>query len=274
MLPLSCANCCFNGLQHDTIGTSFGYCVEHRKILRFAEELTCGRQFRKDLPFVSSEREHEQHSKLYSRARVAFLRERSVSPEAAGFIERDAAPLRTDAVGDAVADYGLLGAKIESLARLKQLQGVRAEIAMLSMGRSYVRRCIERNGSWTSGIHILWWTRRRLTQEPEITINDIRVELAIPLPRQIEIAQWAVLMLRLIFISDIGHHAKTANPRNSIGNLSSLAEEAAAETTNITPHALITWLKRKGLKRFDDALPEHTYIRIAKELHRNDDDPL
>lgn len=268
MLPLSCANCCFNGLQHDTLGTSFGYCVEHRKVLRFAEELTCGRQFRKDLALVSAEREHERHKSRYSPERVAFLNERAVSPEAAGFVEQDASPLRMDPVGDAVADYGMLGAKIESLARLRQLQGVRAEIAMLSMGRSYVRRCVERKGSWTSGIHLLWWTRRRLDQEPEVKPNDIRMELAIPLARQVELAQWAVLMLRLIFISDIGHHAKAASPRAAVGGLAHLADQAAAETAEVSPQALMTWLKRKGLRRFDEALPERSYERMARELHR------
>lgn len=272
MLPLSCANCCFNGLQHDTLGTSFGYCVEHRKVLRFAEELTCGRHFRKDLPLASAEREHRQHSQRYTDARVVFLRERSMSPEASGFVAQDASPLRKDAVGDAIADYGMLGAKIESLARLRQLQGARAEIAMLSMGRSYVRRCVGRNGSWTSGIHLLWWTRLRLDHEPEVKASDIRLELAIPLARQVELAQWAVLMLRLIFISDIGQYAKSSGSRVAVGGLSSLAEEAAAETSAVAPQALITWLKRKGLRRFDQALPERSYMRMARELHRKTQD--
>ncbi|WP_147439727.1 hypothetical protein [Corallococcus sp. CA049B] len=195
-----------------------------------------------------------------------------MSPEAAGFVEQDASSLRTDAVGDAIADYGLLGAKIESLARLRQLQGVRAEIAMLSMGRSYVRRCVGRNGSWTSGIHLLWWTRLRLDQEPEVNAGDIRMELAIPLARQVEMAQWAVLMFRLVFISDIGQYAKVSGSRAGVGGLSSLAEEAAAETSDVTPKALITWLKRKGLSRFDHALPERSYVRMARDLHRDAED--
>ncbi|NOK38075.1 hypothetical protein HMI49_33230 [Corallococcus exercitus] len=194
-----------------------------------------------------------------------------MSPEAAGFVERDASSLRTDAVGDAIADYGQLGAKIESLARLRQLQGVRAEIAMLSMGRSYVRRCVGRNGSWTSGIHLLWWTRLRLDQEPEVKASDIRVELAIPLTRQVEMAQWAILMFRLIFISDIGQYAKAAGSRVAVGGLSSLAEEAAAETSAVAPQELMTWLKRKGLRRFDESLSERSYMRMARELHKDQD---
>jgi hypothetical protein len=35
---------------------------------------------------------------------------------------------------------------------------------MLSLGRAYTNRCVERGGSWTSGIHLLWWTRRRLVE--------------------------------------------------------------------------------------------------------------
>ncbi len=87
--------------------------------------------------------------------------------------DEDVDLLRRDEVGELVSDYGTLGSTIESLAQLKRISGIRAELALLSLARGYVQNCVKRNGKWTSGLHLYWWTKSRLGEEPEIKIADI-----------------------------------------------------------------------------------------------------
>jgi hypothetical protein len=270
MLPLSCTNCCHNPLQSDGIGTSFGYCTEHRVILREPWSLTCGRLLRRDLSIVRSEVVRTSHAANYSRFDVAFLRPNGATPREAGFVDDDSESITPDPVSESVLDYGELGTKIESLAQLRQIEGARAEIALLSLSRAYANRCFARDAKWTSSIHLLWWTRRRLSSMPSISANDLACELPISIKRQIEIATWSVLMLRLLFISDVGEYARPSRAR--VARLRTLAEDAAMATSTIVPDKLLRWIRRTGLKRFDDAFPEEVYRRLASELHREPDD--
>jgi hypothetical protein len=265
---LSCANCCFNALQFDTIGTAFGYCTEHRSVLRDSSELTCGRQFRKDLSLASAQEEHAIHKNEYPSSRIVFVRN-TKAPDSTSVSqsEQDLVVLRQDPVAQVVSEYGQLNSKIESLAQLRMLPGARAEVAQLALGRTYVRRCKERRGSWTSGIHLFWWTKLRLTHEPEIKPDDIRLELELPLARQVELAKWAVLMFRLTFLSDVGSHASTAGHVRRLANLS---EQAALATGSLSFSKLLKWVKREGVKRVEHALPQEEYIRLSKQLHHGD----
>jgi hypothetical protein len=175
-----------------------------------------------------------------------------------------------DPVGEIVTAYGLLGSKVESLARLQSIPGYRAEAAKLSLGRAYVQRCNEHNpGTWTSGIHLLMWTRRRLKDDPQIDSNEIRVELPISLKRQIEIAKWSLLMLRLMFISDVGYHARdAAGDGSDVKKLKSLAEDAAIQTEKVNYNTLMRWIKKEALPRFDKALPYDSYRELSLDLHK------
>jgi hypothetical protein len=271
MILLSCTNCCFNALQYDAIGTSVGYCTEHRVILNCASELTCGRHLRKDLSLDSARREHEVHRSQFPPGRVVLLRNKA---QANGVYtssgDGDLESLRRDPVANAVAEYGLLDTKIESLSQLRALPGTRAEISMLCLGRTYVRRCVERGGAWTSGLHLVMWTRRRLSEDPRIDVDDLRDEAALPLARRIDLAKWAVVMLRLIFVSDVATYAREAGDR--FGRLADLAESAAAETRVPSTRKLTAWTRRVGEKRFDAVLPWNTYVRLSRELHRDQDE--
>jgi hypothetical protein len=178
--------------------------------------------------------------------------------------------MHADSVAAVVSDYGQLDTKIVSLAQLKMVPGCRAELALLSLSRGYVGRCVERGGSWTSGLHLLWWTGERLSEEPKIELNDLRAELPLPLDRQIEIAQWAVIMLRLTFVSDVGYHALAM--RHKVSKLASLAEDAAIQVDTLSPARLLRWIKREGVKRFGAALSERTYKQLRKDLHQDPDE--
>lgn len=262
MLPLSCVNCCYNALQYDTIGTSYGYCVEFRSVLRSPESLTCGRLLRKDLLLDSAKVEAEIHCTKFSSEDVVFLRPNGLTPRKLHYVSNDVAALATNPVSATVSEWGQLPTKFASLVALRQLPGPRAELARLSLSRSYVNRCMSRGGRWTSGIHLYGWTRKTLLDEPEITADDIRTELAIALERQISIAKWAILMLRLVFLSDLGFHADSAKVRR-LRLLPSLAAEA---TASLSYSALHNWVKREGTKLADRALSPSSMTRIQDRV--------
>jgi hypothetical protein len=270
MQLLSCTNCAYNGLQFDSVGTSVGYCAEHRRVLNLPSELTCGRHFRKDLSLASAHREQQAHAQRFSVNGIFLLsrdRRPATSEEASG-AEEDVAALRSDPIGSEVADYGVQGTKIVSLARLSSLPGARAEIALTSLGRVYVRRCVSRQGAWTSGLHLFWWVRTRLLDEPQIEVGDLRYASPVGLKRQVDLARWSVVILRLTFLSDVGAHAHAAEgKRHRIHSLSGLAERAAEETGELSLSKLMRWLRREGIKRVERALPQAEYDRLAEALH-------
>lgn len=265
MILLSCVNCCHNPLQTDSLGTSVGYCTEHRRVLLAPGALTCGRHLRKDLTAQSAIPLRKKHGARFTPADVVRLSEPGV-PVNGGYTSQskvDVHSLETDGVADAVLDYGKLDSKIGSLAQLRSIKGARAEAAMLSLSRAYVNRCMSRGGKWTSGVHLLWWTRRRLLDRPAVAVDDIRAESPLPLARQVELAEWSLIMLRAIFISDVGFYAGKADP---IGRLADFAERAAEGTNQLSPGRLLGWLKRDGMKLLDKALPERRYESLAAQL--------
>ena len=265
----SCANCWFNGLQHGSVGLNVGYCTEHRVVLRRPEETTCARHMRKDLLLKSSEAFSFQHRRFYAiddGVQRLSDKERVINGE---YLSKEVELLRSDAVGDSVADYGEYNSKIESLAQLRSQATLRSEFAMLSLARAYTRRCVQRQGSWTSGVHILWWTRRQLASDtPPVKIGDLRYAAAASLERQQELAQWSLLMFRIVFISDIGAHAAARN--DDFGRLESMAEVAAEETETPNLRKLQKWIRTKGLQWFDQVMPEPKYRAIVRTLVRPD----
>ena len=265
----SCANCWFNGLQHGSVGLNVGYCTEHRVVLRRPEETTCARHMRKDLLLKSSEAFNFQHRRIYivdDGVQRLSDRERVTNGE---YLSKNVNILRSDAVGDAVADYGEYDTKIESLAQLRNQATLRSEFAMLNLGRAYTRRCVQRQGSWTSGVHILWWTRRQLASDtPPVKIGDLRYSAAASLERQQELAQWSLLMFRIVFISDIGAHAASRN--DEFGKLESMAEVAAEDTETPNLRKLQKWIRTKGLEWFDSVMPEPKYRLLVSTLIRPD----
>jgi hypothetical protein len=271
----SCANCWFNGLQQGTVGLDVGYCVEHRVVLVRSNETTCARHMRKDLLLHSATNFNSRHRLQYSdNDHVQKIIDRSAA-QTAEFVETDTGNLRKDPVGELVSDYGEYGSKIESLARLSNSPSMRSEIAMISLGRGYVNRCIRRNGTWKSGLHLFWWMRRKLAegQVPDVVPSDIRYIAANSLSRQIELAQWSLLMFRLAFISDIGIYAeRTAkDDEQGISALKDLAELAAEETGSTSLRKLTRWVKVKCVPLLDEILPEHRYRELGAALRQQPD---
>lgn len=269
MVLLSCTNCCFNGLQADGFGAKVGYCVEHRVVLHTAESLTCGRLFRRDLLLPEADAEGGHHQRTFSRDHIVQLRTK-INARSTGHADDDVSVLVENAPGKEVADYGRLGTKIESLSRLSMIPGARAELARLSLSRTYVRRCVQLGGPWTSGIHQLSWTIDRLLEPPDIGFDDLRDDVPVPQSRQRELAQWSIVMLRLTFLSDIGHLAPDTD---DVASLRDLPENAAVAVDEIDFGALMKWVMQKGWAAAVEAFPRDRYEELAKELYRDPDDP-
>ncbi|OQX82779.1 hypothetical protein B6D60_11580 [candidate division KSB1 bacterium 4484_87] len=146
----------------------------HKKILNFPDGTACGSHLRKDLTLGRASEVSEIHKKKYPVELICRINDgkhydRDVSDD-----QKDMELLKRDPVADTVTDYGELGSTIESLAQLKAMPGVRAELAMLSLGRGYTNNCVLNNGKWTSGVHLYWWSRRRLSHIPEVQVTDLR----------------------------------------------------------------------------------------------------
>lgn len=288
MSVLSCLNCCYNGLQYDSIGLTFGHCSEHKTILRQSHITTCGRLLRKDLLCRSSELAQKSHRNLYSIETVQLLGTRkNVSNDSEYCVssyDKIAKLVETDDVGRIVSEYGQYmqsGSKINSLAQLRLLRGVRAELALLSLGRAYIQRCFSNDRKWTSGIHLYWWIKDRIPISPDVEIvRDIHMQLPISVPRQVELAKWSILMLRLSFYTDVGYYAQNSAPELSekslaiknatrqVQSLVSLADEAA-EYSSTNLGKLIRWTNTEAVKRINTALPSTLYFEIAETLHQD-----
>lgn len=265
----SCANCWHNALQHGSVGLSMGFCTEQRVVLLRPEETTCAKHLRKDLLLDSAQAFSERHQQVYSCPHQVQKLADQEPVEASDYIEASAAFIRHDKVAEAVADYGEYGTKIESLAQLRALGTFRAELAMLTLGRAYSRRCIQRGGHWTSGLHLLWWTKRRLqeSQPPEPEPSDFRYQTAGSLDRQVELASWSLMMSRLVFLSDLGAYALAED--DPVGRLRGIAEQAAAETEIPGKKRLLRWIKKVGLPIIEGAISEGRYREMASALRES-----
>lgn len=270
---LSCTNCSFNGLQADGLGARFGYCTAHRRVLHEARSLTCGRLMRKDLLLPEARREREVHQRHFSTQRISLVHDPRAAADSAGLVDTDVTGLALDPVGRAVTDFATAHerghAKPMFLAQLGQLArsgDARAELAQHSLGRTYVARCVERDGPahWTSGIHLLQWTKELLPVEPVVKLDDL-ADAPVPHGRQRDLARWDMLMLRLTFLSDMGHLAPDDDP---VAALRELPEQAARATGTVDYGALMTWIAGTAWKRVEGVFPTDRYAQLHAGLRR------
>jgi hypothetical protein len=269
MILQSCQNCWFNGLQYGLLGLPVGYCTRHKTILNSSDETTCGLHLRKDLGLGRATQVGDLHRERYPTWQIVSLLTARAAKEETSSREPDLDQLRRDVVGDAVFEYGMLRSKIASLARLRYTVGARPELAMLSLGRGYVANCVSRSGRWTSGLHLYWWTRERLAQEPSIAASDIRRLGGIQLSRQVTLTSWSLIMLRLTFVEDVATHA--AAQQDPFGSAQGLLNQAAEEVQDFNIRTLLRWIHAKALPLLDKRLPYKRYAALAAELHRQEE---
>ena len=220
---------------------------------------------RKDLTLQRAKEVSEVHKRRYALEFVVrIIDERSYEDDVSDD-DKDISLLRRDSIGEAVSDFGILGSTIESLAQLKAMSGARAELAMLSLGRGYVNNCVSSRGKWTSGLHLYWWSRKRLTEIPEIRVEDLRSVGATQLSRQTLLTSWSLVMLRLTFIDDIISYA--AQQDDPLGKVESLTEQAAIALDTFNLRNLSRWLKSAAIPQLDSFLSRSRYAELANELH-------
>lgn len=265
MITQACQNCWYNGLQYGGLGLSVGYCVLHQKILNVSTATTCQYHKRKDLALHRVRQVSAIHQQTFNREGIVRLIDgMPVNGEVSDRAE-DVSLLRQDDIAELVSDYGTLGSTIESLAQLKRIPGARAELALLSLGRGYVQNCINRNGKWTSGLHLYWWTKSRLHEEPEINIADILSTYGLELERQVTLTSWSVIMLRLTFIDDIITYAH--RDKEQLGTVTGLLDQAAEAVTTFNIRRLLQWIKKKAVPALDRQLDRQRYIELSNQLH-------
>jgi hypothetical protein len=273
MTPLSCTNCCFNGLQQGDLGLAVGHCVRHDVVLQNADHTTCRFHFRKDLTAPTAESASLHHQRHFSGGRVQRISDGRDVHDDPVYVSPSLELLKGDAVAEISRDYNLLDeTKIGSLARLSDLSGVRAELALYNLGRTYIRRCAhdERSrGGWTSALHVLRWTQEKLASPPKIGVSDLRnVACGVSHERRVELAEWSIYMLRLTLLSDIGTYAaKTNAPERALMGL--IDDAALAAGTN--PRKLGRWMRGAGQAAVRHIFPaerERALINEIREARR------
>ncbi len=279
----SCANCLHNGLQYDSIGSRLGYCTLHQFVLRKSDHLTCGQQRRKDLLQISADRAAKRQCELFPAYEIVRVDGERLNGSEAEYLSKDRSLLQ-ETVSATVAEYRRY-ARIATFAQLRRTPGARADLALASLGRVYVKNCMTLDQKWTTGINLFWWVRERCENETEPDLryeHDIRYEMPCAPERQLGLAKGSLLMLRLSFLSDVGTYAMQSPQREEddalvvreaserVATLSSLADDAA-EATGTEWQQVRDWLRDVGLKRIDAALPRADYEAIQTVVHR---DPL
>ncbi|WP_149574805.1 hypothetical protein [Xanthobacter oligotrophicus] len=264
----ACQNCWFNGLQYGSVGLSFGYCSRHRKVLNIADETTCGQHIRKDLGLARAQEVAAVHAKVYDEDKIVRITDNCEIGGDVSASGKDIKILRGDAVAGAVLDYGFLNSKIASFAQLKSMATIRSDVAMASLGRAYVKNCVSRGGKWTSGIHIYWWTKKRIAHIPELMVRDLRYSESIQISRQAELAVWSVMMLRLSLLDDIVGYARQQN--DEVGDEGGITNRAANEVQVFNLRKLSKWILKELLPALDSRLDDKRYNELASELRREE----
>ena len=269
MIPLSCLDCCHNPLQLGPVGTAFGYCIRHRAVLNQPQLTTCGQLLRKDLLAESATRQRALHEKTYPVTRIVTVANPAQAAERRGLVEKPNGQLPPDPVVEEVLDFGNLDSKIASMAALHRIPSARAEVARLSLSRSYFANCAAQGGPWTAGVHLLYWTIGRLDADPAIGAADLRGPIAFSLGTTIAVARWTVIAFRLAFINDVSRLANAE--QDAVGRLERLAGQAVRAAPGVDPDLILAWLSKKR-PAWSTALSASRYGKLREQLHQQDAD--
>lgn len=265
---LSCTYCCYNPMQHDALGTPYGYCVLREAILKQPAHTTCGWQRRRDLSLADAEEAQRLQAEAFPGGGVFRLPDRSNGPAGAALLDRDLKLLDNNPVASTVRNWQM-DTKVATLANLNAqadyLRSPLAEAALTGLGRAYVANCTHRGGNWTSGLHLVAWLRRRLADVPEVGVDQLWRISPTGLTRQTQLAAWSLMMARLAVIDDV---AKV--PGSELGGLSGVLDDAAEASPGLSPQVLRKWIRKELLPKLARELPEARYRELAHHLHRDE----
>lgn len=259
---ISCENCAFNALQHDTVGSAIGYCSLHKKSLRASRFTTCGSLLRKDLDFESNESVTIWHKKHFDSLTVHLLVPGSNKEE---FASSNLDRIARDVVGKhLVVPNTDERSKIGSIVELRKGRTIRSDFAYLSTSRTYVQFCESNSKNWTSGIHLFRWTSQRILHKKDVLLSDLRSSAYDTEKRQIEMIHLDLILTRLKLISDIGYLAKKHN--DDAGRLADIYDLACAALDTSKLEKLEKWIKSTGLKLIARSLPQSRLVALGKAV--------
>lgn len=267
---LSCENCWFNALQHDSVGTSFGYCSQFRKLLRRPNETTCGQLMRKDIDAERNIELKELHATKFSPIKISVIRDALLHVD--GMPQSIYTSSKIEAVIADQIGRQLVAPesnKIGAIATLKRMKSVRSEFAFVVFGRSYVYTCNSRNGAWTSGINIFRWVKKSLTYLPQLSLTDIRFAAGNTYERQVDLVHWSLMISKLRYISDLGYYARRQG--DDAGRLEGILELACEEVEGIDSARLEKWLRFVGFKELDKGMPPKRMKELIEGLSTSSD---
>ncbi|WP_139351672.1 hypothetical protein [Rhodanobacter sp. C06] len=262
---ISCENCWFNALQHDSVGTSFGYCSQFKKLLRRPYETTCGQLMRKDIDAERNITLRDFHLSKFPKDKISAIRDVNAenwSMPKSIYISSNIDSVLADQVGrQLVAPESN---KIGAIAALKRIKSVRSEFAFVIFGRSYIYTCNSRGGAWTSGINILRWVKKSLVFKPPLSLTDIRFPAGNTYERQENLVHWSLMISKLRYISDLGFYARRQG--DEAGLLEEILESASEEVEGIDSVRLEKWIRQIGFKKMDRAMPPQRMKEIIESL--------
>lgn len=259
---ISCENCAFNALQHDTVGSAIGYCSLHKKALRASRFTTCGSLLRKDIDFESNERVAKWHREQFDPLSIQLLVPASNGEE---YISSNLDRIATDAVGrHLVVPVKDERRKIGSIVELRKGRTIRSDFAYLSTSRTYVQFCESKSKSWTSGIHIFRWTSQSILYKRDVQLGDLRYSAYGTEKRQIEMIHLDLILTRLRLISDIGYLAKKHG--DDAGCLAEVYDLACEALDTSKLEKLEKWIRSTGRKLIARALPQARLIALGKSV--------
>lgn len=261
MYPLSCANCCHNPLQLGPVGYPVGYCTRQQCTLLAPASTTCGDLQRCDLQRERAEVERETHARTFTSDHVADLATRRPSALTSSHLHP---ALQRDVLIREVRDYGLVS-EMSTLATLRRMSGVRAEIALTNLGRAHFALGMRRQGTWTSGLHLAWWMLERLADEPTIELHDLRDESALTLDERFDLATWYVVAARLLLLLDVSTASQARARTDGLHRISQLVVDCFERVPAGSGRKLTRFLaSRRG--SFAAALPETRYRALVAEF--------
>jgi hypothetical protein len=206
------------------------------------------------------------HGMTFKENRVSVLASPTTDATSKQMVEKPNGQLPGDVVLEEARSYGEFGSKIATLAALHRVPGARAEIALLSLSRAYLSNCYARDGAWTAGVHLAFWTLEVLTREPTFEATDLRGPFTKRLEVVTAIASWTLISFRLALLTDVAERARMQKD-GPMSRVKKLVLDAI-EAPPTRPDRLLARLRRDR-RKWNAVLSYERYRRFRESLHQD-----
>jgi hypothetical protein len=171
----TCDNCLFNPSQYQEVGTKFGYCLKHDRLLRNSSHTTCHYFRRKDLPFFVAEDGHAEHAKDFPRSDGIVFYHSKHEEEPKYYSERHAWLTNSyDPQLHEVVIYHRMGKKWAYIQAFLSSRNPIKSIISSSLVRRYVQQC----GTKSDNYRLLLSLTSDLSESIDVRLEDFRFEIS------------------------------------------------------------------------------------------------